>query len=284
MGAQMVSPESKISTSDERDFGDSRQIQYLWIGLHRKVNTKFATNVCCKKVKCAFLCVHFSSWSVPFKDRPIVSKCGKSVFPGVEFEEKIEQTKPNIEEFQIESYEKLNWLQFGMIIKKLYKCLSNIENGAALTEVFESDDFLLKEVQPQSVESASIPEEQPIDQAAADTEVKEQHDTENDNNVQTEEKQEYSNSENALKCAAENANSVDGSTEDSDAPTTGDDTKAASKPKSRRRGSDLKLLDPWFYWKNRKYSQRQKNKQMERMETDTTANGFLKKILEKYFE
>lgn len=111
---------------------------------------------------------------------------------------------------------------------------------------------------------------------------------ETDNDIQIDEKQEHSNLDNStLKCAvlnAESANSVDGSTEDSDAPTTSDDTKPAAKPKSRRRGSDLKLLDPWFYWKNRKYSQRQKNKQMERMEVDTTVNGLLRKILEKYYE
>lgn len=226
----------------------------------------------------------FSSWSIRFKDKPIERKSGTSVFPEPEFEEKIEEIKPNIEDFKIESFEQLNWLTFGFMIKKLYKYLSTIENGSALSTIFESGDFLLEEIQPQPIECATK-EEQSIDRPDVDAETKGQNETDND--IQLDEKQEHSNLDSTLKCAvlnAESANSVDGSTEDSDAPTTGDDTKLTAKPKSRRRGSDLKLLDPWFYWKNRKYSQRQKNKQMERMEMDTTINGLLRKILEKYYE
>lgn len=230
-----------------------------------------------------------SSWSIRFKGEAIEQKCGKSVFPEPEFEEKVEMNKPNIEEFKSQSFDELNWLTFGCMIKKLYKYLSNIENGSALSTIFESGDFLLEEVKLEPIEctnnDVAIKEEQPIDRPDADGETKAQNETYND--VEMDERQDCSNSESTMKCSnlnAENANSVDGSTEDSDAPTTGDDTKLAAKPKSRRRGSDLKLLDPWFYWKNRKYSQRQKNKQMERMETDTTINGLLRKILEKYFE
>lgn len=198
-------------------------------------------------------------------------------------------SRPSIEEFKIRSFEELNWLTFGCMIRKLYKYLSNIENGSALSTIFESGDFLLEEVQSEPLEctksNVSIKEEQPTDRSDVDNETNIQNETDND--VQMDEKQDCSNSESTMKCSnlnTENANSVDGSTEDSDAPTTGDDTKPSAKPKSRRRGSDLKLLDPWFYWKNRKYSQRQKNKQMERMEMDTTVNGLLRKILEKYFE
>lgn len=227
-----------------------------------------------------------SSWSIRFKDKPIERKCGISVFPEPEFDKKVEEIKPNIEDFKIESFEKLDWLTFGLMIKKLYKFLSNIENGSALSTVFESDDFLLKEVKREQIECV-VEEEQTIDRPDVDIETKGQQ-NETDNDIQIDEKQEHSNLDNStLKCAvlnAESTNSVDGSTEDSDAPTTSDDTKPAAKPKSRRRGSDLKLLDPWFYWKNRKYSQRQKNKQMERMELDTTVNGLLRKILEKYYE
>lgn len=208
-----------------------------------------------------------------------------SVFPDPEFEEKVEEIKPNIDDFKVKSFEKLDWLSFGFMIKRLYKYLSNIDNGSALTTVFECGDFLLEEIQSEPIEGA-IREEATIDhQSDGDAETRGQNETDND--IQLDEKQENSNLDIASKCAGlntESANSVDGSTEDSDAPTTGDDTKIAAKPKSRRRGSDLKLLDPWFYWKNRKYSQRQKNKQMERMEIDTTVNGLLRKILEKYFE
>lgn len=171
------------------------------------------------------------------------------------------------------------------MIKKLYKHLSNIENGSALSTIFEYGDFLLEETQSEPIKEGTIREEPAIDGPDAVAETKEQNETDND--IHMEDRHENSNLDGALKSAvlnAESANSVDGSTEDSDAPTTGDDTKPAAKPKSRRRGSDLKLLDPWFYWKNRKYSQRQKNKQMERMEMDTTVSGLLRKILEKYYE
>lgn len=208
-----------------------------------------------------------------------------SVFPDPKFEERIEEIKPSIDDFKIKSFEKLDWLSFGLMIRKLYKYLSNIQNGSALTTVFECGDFLLEEIQSEPTECAVNEETAVEHQPDGDAETKGQNETDND--IQMDEKQENSNLDIASKCAGlntESANSVDGSTEDSDAPTTGDDTKTAAKPKSRRRGSDLKLLDPWFYWKNRKYSQRQKNKQMERMEVDTTVNGLLRKILEKYYE
>lgn len=171
------------------------------------------------------------------------------------------------------------------MIKKLYNNLSNIENGSALTTVFKYGDLLLEDIQTEAIEGGVVKEETTIEHQDGDTDTKAENETDND--IPMDEKLDNSNLDIASKCAGpntESANSVDGSTEDSDAPTTGDDTKPAAKPKSRRRGSDLKLLDPWFYWKNRKYSQRQKNKQLERMEIDTTVNGLLRKILEKYYE
>lgn len=162
------------------------------------------------------------------------------------------------------------------MISKLYKYLNELDNGSALNTTFSSSDFLLNEVRCEPVE----------DEIKEETIPEIEGDVETDNDIQMDDKQENSNSDS--KCAvmnAEGGNSADGSTEDSDAPTTAEDgSKQAAKPKSRRRGSDLKLLDPWHFWKNRKYSQRQKNKQAERMETDTTINGLLRKMLEKYFE
>lgn len=186
-------------------------------------------------------------------------------------------------DFKIGSFEKLTWLELGLLISKLYEYLSNIDNGSALSTMFECADFLLEEVQIESTKE-EVKEEILID-AELETETKVTNET-TDNDIQMDDKQENSNSNS--KCAVMNAdggNSVDGSTEDSDAPNVGDDaSKATAKPKSRRRGSDLDLLGRWFFWKNRKYSQRQKNKQIERMETDTTINGLLRKTLEKYYE
>lgn len=211
----------------------------------------------------------------------------KTAFPEPEYEEKVETNKPDVEEFKVESFDKLNWYTLGSMLLKLYEYLSGIDNGSALSSIFESTDFLLESVKIKPIEEEV--KEETITEIDADAELKLPN--ESDNDVQMEDKQENSNSE-STKCAVMNPdggnsrNSVDGSTEDSDAQTTGDDASksASTKPKSRRRGSDLKLLDPWFYWKNRKYSQRQKNKQIERMETDTTINGLLRKTLDKYFE
>lgn len=219
--------------------------------------------------------------------------CERSVFPVEEFPEKIEEPRPNIDAFKIESFNKLNWSTLGAMIAKLYDYLSEHDNGSALDAMFHSKDFLLEEIITES-EQTEIKEETftsiEMEPPEPPEPAKSENDNETENDIQMDDKQENSNSD-STKCIVLNAdagNSADGSTEDSDAQTTGepgeDGTKMAAKPKSRRRGSDLKLLDPWFYWKNRKYSQRQKNKQIERMETDTTINGLLRKALEKYFE
>lgn len=197
--------------------------------------------------------------------------------------ESIEPSKPDVEEFKVESFEKLGWLSLGTLISKLYDYLSDIDNGSALSTIFESVDFLLKEVKSEPIQT-ELQKEIPAD---IDIEMESKTQNETDTDIQMDDKLDNSNSDSA-KCAALNpdgGNSADGSTEDSDAPTTGEDSsKPAAKPKSRRRGSDLKLLDPWFYWKNRKYSQRQKNRQIERIEIDTTINGMLRKTLGKYYE
>lgn len=171
----------------------------------------------------------------------------------------------------------------GLMISKLYEYLSSVDNGSALSTMFEYGDFLLEEVQNEP-EKEEIKEEMIVD-SELETEAKVTNEVA-ESDIQMDDKQENSNSDS--KCAvmnAEGGNSVDGSTEDSDVANVGDDaSKATAKPKSRRRGSDLDLLGRWFFWKNRKYSQRQKNKQIERMETDTTVNGLLRKTLEKYYE
>lgn len=224
----------------------------------------------------------FSSWSTKFIDNGQKRTNKKSAFPEPEFEGKIEQSKPDVNNFKIESFDKLNWLELGQMISKLYEYLSNIDNGSALSSIFESADFLLEEVQTEP-EKEEVTEET-ITDIELDTEIKVQSETDND--IQMDDKQENSNSDS--KCAVmnpEGGNSIDGSTEDSDAPNAPEDgSKPTTKPKSRRRGSDLDLLGRWFFWKNRKYSQRQKNKQIERMEMDTTINGLLRKTLEKYYE
>lgn len=226
-----------------------------------------------------------SSWSIKFKDLSLKRTSEKSMFPDDEFPVKIEEVNANVDEFKIESFHKLNWSTLGTMIAKLYEYLSELDNGSALSSVFEYDDFLLEETKlvPEQTEI----KDETITDIEMDAEPRPENENETDTDIPMDDKQENSNSD-STKCVVLNAdagNSADGSTEDSDAQTTGEDgSKIPAKPKSRRRGSDLKLLDPWFYWKNRKYSQRQKNKQIERMETDTTINGLLRKTLEKYYE
>lgn len=195
----------------------------------------------------------------------------------------IDETKPNVEQFKIESFEKLNWFTFGSMISQLYDYLLVAEDGTKLICMYEYTDFLLEAVQIEPPAEEVKEEIKPEIETEADP--MEQNEVENE--MQMEDKQENSNSE-SIKGAAMNpdgTNSADGSTEDSDAPIAGDEgPKLPTRSKSRRRGSDLTSLDRWYFWKtsNRKCSQRQKNKQIERMESDTTIKGFLENIMEKF--
>lgn len=234
-------------------------------------------------------CSHSSSWSIKFNNRSLKRTNKKSVFPERKSPEPPTLIKPNIDQFKIESFESLNWLTFGEFITNVYDHLSTTNDGVDINYSFSYTDFLLKQVQPETP-----PESPEMDgnemPAGNDVEMDGEHPN-NDIDVPMDDKQENSNS-NGPKSVSNNpdgGNSVDGSTEDStqDAPNNSEDgTKPATKPKSsRRRGSDLKLLEPWCYWdRNRKQSQRQKNKQIERLENDTSINGILRKILPKYFE
>lgn len=227
-----------------------------------------------------------SSWSIKFKNKFLkrTNKC--SVFPKASSQEATIAPKPDIEQFKIDSFETQNWSSLGTMIYNVYKYLATIDNGSGVSFKFNYTDFLLKE-NSMDLEQTIVEEEPPIKNEI----VMQQESQAVDTDVQMDEKQENISPE-STKCSnsinPEASNSIDGSNEDSDAPTnTGEDeSKIAAKPKpSRRRGSDLKLLEPWCYWdRNRKYSQRQKNKQLERMENDTTINGILRKMLNKYFE
>lgn len=215
----------------------------------------------------------------------------QSVFPDRKSPELSISVRPTIEEFKIESFESLDWITLGEWIANVYERLSDINNGLDIDYKFSYTDFLLKQIKPETPPppepTKDDDQEVPVD---ADVDM-EANNIETVTDVPMDDKQENSNSNGpkSMNINPEGGNSVDGSTEDStqDAPNNSEDSsKTAPKPKSsRRRGSDLKLLEPWCYWdRNRKYSQRQKNKQIERMENDTSINGILRKILSKYFE
>lgn len=189
---------------------------------------------------------------------------------------------PDIQQFKIESFDQLNWSTFGKLIRNLYEYLSSTDNGVGIAYNFDSSDFLLVQPKQELMETGGKEEEN-----AHEMDVESESKSQNDGDLQMDAKQENSNP-GSVKCSPPNpdgGNSIDGSTEDSDATTTNkDDSEVAAKPKqSRRRGSELQILEPWRYWDRNRKSQRQKNR-LERNEVDTTLNGLLRKILPKYFE
>lgn len=225
-----------------------------------------------------------SCWSIKFKNKSLKRTNKESVFPRAKTPELKIPDKPDIEDFKIESFASLNWLTFGEFIANIYDHLATTDDGIGIGYKFSYNDFLLNQDKPMTPEPANEEQEAPME---TDAETETENITEND--VPMEEKLEPNSDSNGVSNNPEGGNSNDGgSTEDStqDAPTNSEDSsKPSAKPKSRRRGSDLKLLEPWCYWdRNRKCSQRQKNKKIERMENDTSINGLLRKILTKYFE
>lgn len=207
-----------------------------------------------------------------------------SVFPRAKTPELQMPDKPDILDFKIESFASLNWLTFGEFIANVYDYLATTDDGIGIGYKFSHNDFLLNKTKSATPEPVKEEKDAPME---TDAETETDNITEND--IPMEEKPESNSDSNDISNNPEGGNSNDGgSTEDStqDVPTNSEDSsKPNAKPKSRRRGSDLKLLEPWCYWdRNRKYSQRQKNKQIERMENDTSINGLLRKILTKYFE
>lgn len=214
----------------------------------------------------------------------------QSMFPAASYQELEPLVEPDIEQFKMSTLDKIDWLLMGKLIIDMYEHFKGIE-VSGITYEFDFEQLFLNKTESKC---------EPIDVEMAENVCNETRapetvvDTENDssNNAVAEEKQENSdsNSHRVLSMPlldGQGTNSADASADDSDAnvkDASGSET--ASKPKqSRRRGSDLQLLERWSYWeKNRKYSQRQKNKQNGRSEVDTSINGVLRKILERHFE
>lgn len=204
----------------------------------------------------------------------------------------IETPKPHIDQFKVDAFEMENWLSVGTMIANVYEHLKALDSYP-LSYRFKYSDFLRNgPAEEVSIDALSSQDDEEMPMAGFnETEIiAAEQPQPNEEDAPTEANPENGTPD-AAKCGnsinADGANSVDGSNDDSDAPTTtGDDEpKSAGRPKSRRRGSDLKSLEPWCFWdRNRKYSQRQKNKQLERMENDTTVNAYLRKILKAHFE
>lgn len=215
------------------------------------------------------------------------------MFPEPSYHELEPIVEPDIEPFKVNGPDELNWLSMGKLIVNMYEHFEKTDNLSDIGYEFDYEQLFLKK---SKLKSEAIDQE--VDESlCAETKMTDAAmNSENDgsNTAAIDEKQENSNSNaDSNKVLSmplldgQGTNSAEASADDSDANAKdASGSERTSKPKqSRRRGSDLQFLEQWRYWdRNRKYSQRQKNKQNGRNEVDTSINGVLRKIFAKYFE
>lgn len=211
----------------------------------------------------------------------------KSVFPDPSFEEMRPLEQPDIDKFKLNLLDDLNWYTFGKWLIDIYQHFQMKDDLGAVVYTFPFQALLVEQTTRAKVEFMEIVGNISDDNKDVSENVSIDDKSEN---VEINEKQENSdsNGENskfvATNIDVQGNNSADASADDSDAKEINPSEQAAKAKHARRRGSDLKFLEQWCFWdRNRKYSQRQKNK-MEKIEVDTTINGFLKKILASYFQ
>lgn len=274
-----------------RDTRDSREIRRFGPGLFGKVSAVI-THVWAIHLRDRHSSFH-SCWSIKFKDKTLKRRNKESMFPPPEsFYELEPLIAPDIEQFKLSSPDELNWMSTGKLIVAMYEHFKS-RNETGISYEFDFDQLFRKKVV-----STAAPMDENMDQSshveAKSMEAAVSAETEGMDDVTVEVKNDNSSSNTDLGKVlsmplldGQETNSAEGSAEDSDAnakDASGPET--ALKPKqSRRRGSDLQMLERWRFWdRNRKYSQRQKNKQNGRNEVDTSINGVLRKILAKYFE
>lgn len=211
----------------------------------------------------------------------------KSVFPDPSYDEMKPMEQPNIDDFKLDSLDDLNWCSFGKWLIDVYQHFQSKDDMSAVAYTFPIEALLVEKL---------VKTEETVSETVHNTKDEDKDNVENvemevgDENAEPNEKQENSdsNGENSKlgnttgdpQCT----NSAEASADDSDAKDTNSGETSSKTKQGRRRGSDLKFLEQWCFWdRNRKYSQRQKNK-MEKIEVDRTINGFLRKILSSHFE
>lgn len=214
------------------------------------------------------------------------------MFPAESYHELEPLVEPDIERFKLNAPDELNWLSMGKLIVDMYAHFKGI-NTTGISYEFDFEQLFLRkeEIQPE-LKDVEMSESAPIETKS--TEPAARTENEGAEDVPAEAKLDNSNSNvesgkvlSMPLLDGQETNSAEVSADDSDANAKdASGSEATSKPKqSRRRGSDLQMLERWRFWdRNRKYSQRQKNKQNGRNEVDTSINGVLRKILAKYFE
>ncbi|XP_055840261.1 calcineurin-binding protein cabin-1-like isoform X2 [Episyrphus balteatus] len=227
-------------------------------------------------------------WSTPFV-KPIgrTSKGKKSVFPEARDipEVKTKIIKPDLEQFRVK---KLDWLSIGKYIISVYNHLQ--ETKQCLFFILSVDDFL---EQPKDEDCEKLCRDNDFPQVTGSAESNENSNEPSSNSNQSP----ASNSpqEESVSSGNDAAVFITPSTDNigSRTPQQGNDSNAedsdtnakqeteTSKPKPRRRCSDLSFLEQWGWHKNRRHTSRKKSQQ-ERPEVDTTLNGFLKRIFAKF--
>lgn len=230
---------------------------------------------------------YYSCWTNKFKNDKMKRQNTKSVFPDPSYEEMKSLEEPDIGKFKLNSLDGLNWHTFGKWIIDIYQYFEMNDNLGAVMHTFPFQALLIEQTIKseldikETIANISDDNKETSDSICVDVKTE---------NLEISEKQENSdsNGENSKLLAttgdAQGNNSADASADDSDAKETNSSEQTSKSKQARRRGSDLRFLEQWCFWdRNRKYSQRQKNK-LEKIEVDTTINGFLKKILASYFE
>lgn len=214
------------------------------------------------------------------------------MFPAESYQELEPLVEPDIERFKLNAPDELNWLSMGKLIVDMYEHFKGI-NKTGISYEFDFEQLFLRkeEIQPEPMD-VEMSESAPIETKSTEPTARTQNEGGEDVPVEAKLDNSNSNVESGRVLSmplldGQETNSAEASADDSDANAKdASGSEATSKPKqSRRRGSDLQMLERWRFWdRNRKYSQRQKNKQNGRNEVDTSINGVLRKILAKYFE
>ncbi|XP_055915859.1 calcineurin-binding protein cabin-1-like [Eupeodes corollae] len=228
-------------------------------------------------------------WSTPFvKPKGRTSKGKKSVFPEARDipEKDTKMVKPDLEQFRVKQ---LDWLSIGKYIISVYNHLH--ETKQCLFFILSVDDFLEQPKDEDNEKPMRDTDPNPQDVGLAESNENSNEPSSNSNqspasNSQQEES--ASSGNDAAVFIAPSTDNIgsrtpqqgnDSNAEDSD--TNAKQETETSKPKPRRRCSDLSFLEQWGWHKNRRHTSRKKSQQ-DRPEIDTTLNGFLKRIFGKF--
>lgn len=188
-----------------------------------------------------------------------------------DIKEDICEKKPELKDFYIKN---VTWRSIGEFIVQVYEHLKKIEHNMLFT--FNFNDI----IDSNGNDDPSIEVNKDITDT---TNNNGESMPQNSGDLQDEV---VNNTESAVETAkpitTENPDAPQpmefNNNEDSDSNAKSDGGEA-NKSKPKRRCSDLHFLEQWGWHKNRRYSSRKKT---ERDEIDTSLNGYLRKIFEKY--